>query len=478
MLPLLADDPVRLGPYKLEGRLGEGGQGIVYLGRGPGGQRVAVKLLRPHLIGDADMRARFARELAVIERVAGFCTAQVLDADVAGGRPYIVSEYVPGPSLQQVVAENGPRVGTELQRLAVGTATALAAVHRAGIVHRDFKPANVLMGPDGPRVIDFGIARALEAGAESATASAVVGTPAYMAPEQVAGERVTAAADVFSWGATVAFAATGSPPFGTGSIPALLNRIAHLAPDLAGVPPTLGPLLARCLAKDPAARPTTEQLMLELLGERDEQPQHPGQGERLQEAAPRGRKTAVWAAAAVAGVMVLGAAGYAGVRMLPGLGAATGAAVTTGAATPEPSLNPYSGKLRTPMHLRLVTADRPAPCGESLVPSQDGKTCYQLTGDTTITEVEDLWLQEEPPVLRVTLLPADAQRFSVLSDELHRKLKEDPDAPGGGRLALVVDDRVVMAPTFAYGPIPGQAFDINGVSYGEVRSLFRQLSGR
>ncbi|WP_067473701.1 serine/threonine-protein kinase [Actinomadura hibisca] len=263
---LRSSDPPNLGRYVLEGRLGEGGQGVVYLGRDEGGRQVAVKLLRTQLSGDQAMRARFARELSVIEKVAGFCTAQVLDADIAGDQPYIVSEYVPGPSLQESVAEHGPRGGNDLHRLAVGTATALAAIHRTGIVHRDFKPPNILMASDGPRVIDFGIARALEFGADSTIASGVVGTPSYMAPEQIAGGRITAAADVFAWGATLVFAAAGRPPFRGDGIPAVIHQIVNGVPDLSGLPDDLHILVERCLAKDPALRPSSQELLLTLLG--------------------------------------------------------------------------------------------------------------------------------------------------------------------------------------------------------------------
>ncbi|TDC87727.1 serine/threonine-protein kinase [Actinomadura sp. 7K507] len=262
--PLLPDDPARLGRYELVGRLGEGGQSVVYLGRRDDGAQAAVKLLRDRLSRDPEWRARFERELGMIGRVAGFCTAQVVDADVSGDLPYVVSEYVPGPSLSGLVNEQGPRTGTDLDRLAIGTVTALAAIHRAGILHRDFKPSNVLMGPDGPRVIDFGIARVI--GSSSAKASGVVGTPSYMAPEQVADGELGTGVDMFTWAATMVFAATGRHPFGNDTISAVFQRILHYEPDMSALPESLRGAVASCLAKDPAMRPEAQQVLLNLLG--------------------------------------------------------------------------------------------------------------------------------------------------------------------------------------------------------------------
>ncbi|WP_272497293.1 serine/threonine-protein kinase [Actinomadura terrae] len=268
-LPLDASDPTRLGGCELLGRIGTGGQGVVFLGRplDPAAglpPLVAVKLLHTRLLGDDAARARFVRELALLQRVAGFCTAQMLAADTAGDRPYIVSEYVEGRSLNDLVLEEGPRTGADLDRLAISSVTALTAIHRAGIVHRDFKPHNVLMGRDGPRVIDFGIARAYAAGAT--LTSQVVGTPAYMAPEQFAG-RIGPATDLFAWAATLLFAATARDPFAGGSVPAVMYRILHETPDLSALPAPIAEVAGACLARDPADRPTAEQVLMRLLGE-------------------------------------------------------------------------------------------------------------------------------------------------------------------------------------------------------------------
>ncbi|WP_433539885.1 serine/threonine-protein kinase [Streptosporangium sandarakinum] len=284
--PLSAGDPPRLGQYELTGRLGEGGQGVVFLGRGPAGEQVAVKLLHHGLASDPEARSRFLREVSVAQRVARFCTASVLHADLAGSQPYVVSEYVPGPSLRQLVLTEGPRRGAALDRLAMSTATALSAIHRAGILHRDFKPANVLMGPEGPVVIDFGIARALDSPGLTSTGTAV-GTPSYLAPEQLGDGEVTAAADVFAWGVTMVFAATGKPAFGADSIPVVMNRILTAAPDLGALEGQLRSLVTACLSKDPAARPTAEELVGHLMGATIPSPAHLGdQPSRARPASP------------------------------------------------------------------------------------------------------------------------------------------------------------------------------------------------
>jgi eukaryotic-like serine/threonine-protein kinase len=260
--PLEPGDPVRLGRFELLRRLGEGGQGVVYLGRGtrPGEERVAVKVLRSS--ADALVLERLARELAAVHQVQPFVTAGVIEATTDGDRRYVVSEFIDGPSLQERVVAQGPLAEGELLRLAVGTATALTAIHGAGVVHRDFKPANVLLGPDGPRVVDFGIARLTDA---TTITSGVIGTPAYIAPEQLTGEHPTSAVDIFAWAVAMVYAATGRTAFNADTVPAVIYRIVHTEPDLAGVPPSLLPLIRQCLTKDPRRRPTARDVLLAIV---------------------------------------------------------------------------------------------------------------------------------------------------------------------------------------------------------------------
>ncbi len=260
--PLEPGDPERLGRFELLGRLGEGGQGIVYLGRGtgPAEERVAVKVLRSSV--DAMVLERLARELDAVHQVQPFVTAGVIEASAEGDRRYIVSEFVDGPSLQDRVRDRGPLAEHDLLRLAVGTATALTAIHGAGVVHRDFKPANVLLGPDGPRVVDFGIARLIDA---PTITSGLIGTPSFIAPEQLAGARPTSAVDIFAWAVTMIFAATGRLAFGGDSVMAVMMRIINEVPDVTGVPDSLRPVIIECLDKDPARRPKARDIMLRLV---------------------------------------------------------------------------------------------------------------------------------------------------------------------------------------------------------------------
>ncbi|GAA3839516.1 hypothetical protein GCM10022226_72290 [Sphaerisporangium flaviroseum] len=253
----------QLGPYRLLSRLGAGGFGEVHLALDPDGHTVAVKVLHPHVAADEVALARLAREVETMQRVRGPHIAEVLDASLTGARPYLVTRYVQGRSLAAVLATGGPLRGEELVRLARGLAEALASIHEAGIVHRDLKPANVILGDGEPYVIDFGIACALDSAGVTASGT-VLGTPGYLGPEVLEGRETGSAADVFAWGATVAYAASGRPPYGTGPAPAVAYRVVHHEPDLTDVPSWLVPLLGDCLRADPAARPTAAQLCARL----------------------------------------------------------------------------------------------------------------------------------------------------------------------------------------------------------------------
>ncbi|MEU7825748.1 protein kinase [Catellatospora sp. NPDC049133] len=261
--PLTSHDPRSLGPYRLLGRLGKGGQGVVYLGADGSERRVAVKTINIDLQHNPRAKAQFAKEIAAARRVTPFCTAQILHAEIDTELPYVVSEYIAGPTLHKQVRDHGPLADNALYRLAVGTATALAAIHQAGIVHCDFKPDNVILGGDGPRVIDFGIARAL--GAETMSGH-VMGTVPYMAPERFQNVDVGPACDIFGWAATIGFASSGRGPFGHDSMATVMARVLTDPPDLDNLTGTLRELVVACLAKDQHARPTAQQVLMRLLG--------------------------------------------------------------------------------------------------------------------------------------------------------------------------------------------------------------------
>ncbi|MCG0286713.1 WD40 repeat domain-containing serine/threonine protein kinase [Streptomyces sp. PSAA01] len=251
MEPLQVGDPRQVGPYRLLGRLGRGGMGRVFVGRSRGGHMVAVKLVHPEIAGDPRFRRRFAQEVDSAQRVGGFYTAQVVDADPGADPPWLVTAYIAGPSLQHAVDTHGPLPVRSVTALGAGLAEALSAIHGAGLVHRDLKPSNIILAGNGPRVIDFGISRALDA---THTSTSVVGTPGFMPPEQAMGLDVGPAGDVFALGAVLVFAATGRGPFGAGPVASILYRIVHEAPNLAGVPAPLSTLVAACLAKNPDQR--------------------------------------------------------------------------------------------------------------------------------------------------------------------------------------------------------------------------------
>ncbi|RXS79246.1 serine/threonine protein kinase, partial [Streptomyces sp. TM32] len=266
--PLSAEDPVAVGPYRLRARLGAGGMGQVYLGESGSGRRVAVKLVRAEIAKDPGFRRRFRREVELAMKAGGFWTAPVVDADPDAATPWVASQYVPGPSLAEQVAAHGPLDEAALRQLAAGLAEALQAFHGMGLVHRDLKPSNVLLLDDGPRVIDFGISKALEddSGTALTVTGTVLGTPAFMSPEQAVGREVGEPSDIFSLGSVLTFAATGRGPFGDGSTHALLFRVVHEPPVLSGLPPGVRPLIAACLSKEPADRPRAADLAGMALG--------------------------------------------------------------------------------------------------------------------------------------------------------------------------------------------------------------------
>ncbi|MDQ0776575.1 hypothetical protein QF026_005041 [Streptomyces aurantiacus] len=267
MRPLEVDEPTVMGPYRLLGRLGSGGMGRVYLGRSAGGRTVAVKIVHPHFALDEEFRARFRREVEAARRVGGAYTAPVLDADPDAPVPWVATGYAAGPTLTAAVTDSGALADHSVRVLGAGLAEALSAVHGLDLVHRDVKPSNVLLTLDGPLLIDFGIARATD-GTASLTATGVsIGSPGYMSPEQILGKGVTGAADVFSLGAVLAYAATGSSPFPGDSSASLLYKVVHEEPELGGLSGELREVVAGCLAKDPSARPSPASLATALAPE-------------------------------------------------------------------------------------------------------------------------------------------------------------------------------------------------------------------
>jgi len=261
---MVAQSPTtdQLGPYRLLEKIGEGGMGVVHRALDRDGRAVAVKVLRPGIAGDPDARRRLGREFETMGRVRSRFVAEVIDADVTGDTPYVVTRYVAGPSLDQLVSRDGPLRGRSLERVAWGLAEGLAAVHEAGVVHRDVKPGNVVMAAGAPVLIDFGIAHTPDA-TRITEAGMFIGTPGYLPPEVVEGQSFGPPADVHSWASTMAFAATGRPPFGTGSYETIFYRIVAGQPDLAGIPARLMPLVTAALSRDPGSRPTAVRLSAE-----------------------------------------------------------------------------------------------------------------------------------------------------------------------------------------------------------------------
>ncbi|MFC8361658.1 serine/threonine-protein kinase [Streptomyces griseorubiginosus] len=267
MQPLGVDEPTAVGPYRLLGRLGSGGMGRVYLGRSAGGRTVAVKIVHPHFALDEEFRARFRREVDAARRVGGAWTAPVLDADPEAAVPWVATGYAAGPSLATAVADGGPLPEHSVRVLGAGLAEALAAVHELGLVHRDVKPSNVLLTVDGPLLIDFGIARATDGTASLTSTGVSIGSPGYMAPEQILSKGISGAADVFSLGAVLAYAATGAPPFPGDSSASLLYKVVHEQPELGALSGELRDVVESCLAKSPQERPAPGELARRLAPE-------------------------------------------------------------------------------------------------------------------------------------------------------------------------------------------------------------------
>ncbi len=265
MKALAPDDPRVIGEYRLRAQLGAGGMGRVYLGLSPAGRAVAIKVVNPDLAEDAEFLHRFAQEVAAARAVSGIYTAPVVASGLDERPPWLATAFVPGPSLDQVVSENGPLPEPALWPLLAGLTEAMAAIHACGVVHRDLKPANVLLATDGPRVIDFGISRATD-GTMLTAAGVVFGTPGYMSPEQAEGKSAGPASDMFALGCVIAYAATGAGPFGTGTAAAVLYRVVHGEAALDGMPPALREIVSGCLAKDPAARPAPAALAAAIAG--------------------------------------------------------------------------------------------------------------------------------------------------------------------------------------------------------------------
>ena len=265
--PLTPLDPDRIGRYRLAGRLGAGGMGVVYAGLDVDGRRVAVKVVRSDLAHDPDFRRRFSREVSLLRRVGGRCVARVVDADPDGAVPWFATEYIPGPTLDRRVERSGPMSGGELHGLAAGLAEALVALHSREIVHRDLKPSNLILGPDGPRVVDFGIARALDETSVT-RAGVMLGSSGWISPEHYRNEVVGPPADVYAWGLLVYYAATGRRPYGPGRPDVVAARVLNTTLDTAGLPDRYRELVERALAKDPYARPSSPELLAALVGPR------------------------------------------------------------------------------------------------------------------------------------------------------------------------------------------------------------------
>ena len=349
--PLGLADPRMLGGYRLIGRVGVGGMGVVYAAVDRAGRQVAIKLLHAVLADDDEFRRRFRHEVRRARQVPPFCTAEVLDADVDHDPPYLVVEYIDGPSLDEVVRQHGPLNPANLHSLAIGVATALTAIHGAGVIHRDLKPSNVLLAPGSPKVIDFGIAQTDRPGSALTGPDHLAGTIAYMAPERFDTGPVTAAADIFSWGLVIAFAGTGRTPFEADSPSSTAGRILTQRPDLSGLPEPLRHLVETALSKDPAARPDARDLLDLLLATEPRPATHrPARPAHSRLARPSARRRAGVLAAAL---LLGGLATAVGFRTAGGTFAAD--AVTPSPDRPASSAPPPSAPIEPTGGVPLIS---------------------------------------------------------------------------------------------------------------------------
>ncbi|MGI5208113.1 WD40 repeat domain-containing serine/threonine protein kinase [Spirillospora sp. CA-108201] len=403
-------DPRRIGPYRLEGRLGAGGMGEVFLGVSAGGRRVAVKVVRAEHLDRPEFRVRFAREVEAARKVGGFYTAQVVDADPEADEPWMATAYIPGPSLRDVA----PLPSAEVDRLGAALAEGLAAIHACGLVHRDLKPGNVIMSPDGPRIIDFGIARAVGAGSLTAD-GAVLGTYAYMAPEQVRGEPSGPTTDVFALGCVLVFAARGRSPFDAATIPAIVHRVLNERPDLDGLAEPLRPLVTACLAKDPAGRPATGRILAHLADPDAAPVAAPAARPAVPDADPTAeRGTTPFTRVADT---VRPAAGIRRRTVLVGAAGATAAAVgvpafllARGGGRPRGSASVPAGDAMLPPAATLAKEGRPV---EDVVFSPDGRI---LASGGTLGETVYLWDHAAGHVLHELRAPAGVAAMAFSPD--------------------------------------------------------------
>ncbi|HET9169492.1 MAG TPA: serine/threonine-protein kinase [Actinospica sp.] len=440
---LREDDPIRIGRYRLTARLGAGGMGVVYLGEAKDSGRVAVKVVRPGLGDDPEFRARFKREVALLTRVRGTCTVRVVEADTDAASPFLVTEFADGPSLSEHVKAEGPLDPGMVYGLATGLAEALVSIHEAGVVHRDLKPGNVLLSRSGPKVIDFGIAQAQDATVLTRT-GAVIGSPGFLAPEQVRGNPGQAA-DIFAWGLTVAYAASGRAPFGTGPAEVLPYRVLNDDPDIADVPRDLRPLVEAAVAKDPEARPTARELLARLAPARPadeaaddlsptqlvlrdawQPPEHTSPS--IHDARPRAPRRLLPYLAGAAGLAVLIGAGT-GYALSAGSTTSTGSTKTAGttsaAALPTVTFGSYTG--RKPTAIVMNSADGLGTIEDIHWSSW---TATGATGEGTLGTATTKITLSEPEKGRFTHMGQTENGFTVL------EAYPDNDWPSGASAAV------------------------------------------